>query len=385
MTGKASQGARLRALLGLVVLVVCILRCGASDPFGTQQQNAQRTPSKPSTQLRLDGGLTTQDGPQWFQHQRSLLFKAFDVQATAAHHAATELTRKAAGETIPLFGDHNEWNDLKQGPKNPIQRASIVQGTELNPTEQSLDSGLPNSGVAGTVSDRVQTQDDRPLEQTISHITLSDRHGNPAQVGAEDLQSQREAGAVQRAQDTIARIDEGMQQGRVDALSVQDKQILEIGIGQRAGASKFHGAEPVDRKVEASVDREQRGQLQDTDPLPAGGDQPHELDSSTPGLQHASLAGGDARPLTQRAVNQAAGLQQSALVRDESATAGSGSAHHLQAPFSAQDTTPRDVLTQTPPEVWLYSLLAADYEGESLLPHFLQHYERLGTGRETGL
>eukprot|EP00887_Chlorella_sp_A99_P001392 scaffold8.g1392.t1 len=53
----------------------------------------------------------------------------------------------------------------------------------------------------------------------------------------------------------------------------------------------------------------------------------------------------------------------------------------------AQSTLPRDLLGPHRPEaragagwgaVWLYSALAVDYDGYTLLPHFLEHYARLG-------
>lgn len=46
--------------------------------------------------------------------------------------------------------------------------------------------------------------------------------------------------------------------------------------------------------------------------------------------------------------------------------------------WTPDDPLPRDILNTKPAEVWLYSLLAADYGGTQILPHFLEHYSRLG-------
>jgi hypothetical protein len=50
--------------------------------------------------------------------------------------------------------------------------------------------------------------------------------------------------------------------------------------------------------------------------------------------------------------------------------------------WTPDDPLPRDVLNKRPAEVWLYSLLAADFGGVELLPHFLEHYARLGVKTE---
>jgi hypothetical protein len=54
---------------------------------------------------------------------------------------------------------------------------------------------------------------------------------------------------------------------------------------------------------------------------------------------------------------------------------------HRMLIWNPDDTLPRDVLAGRP-EVWLYCLLAADYGGPSLLPHFLEHYSRLGIHKD---
>ncbi|GAB4820616.1 hypothetical protein N2152v2_007662 [Parachlorella kessleri] len=43
-----------------------------------------------------------------------------------------------------------------------------------------------------------------------------------------------------------------------------------------------------------------------------------------------------------------------------------------------QDTLPLDVLVGHRPQVWLYTLLRTDYDAPTLLPHFLDHYIKLG-------
>lgn len=46
--------------------------------------------------------------------------------------------------------------------------------------------------------------------------------------------------------------------------------------------------------------------------------------------------------------------------------------------WDPNDTLPRDVLRARSPEVWLYSLLSANFGGPDILQHFLEHYSRLG-------
>ena len=38
----------------------------------------------------------------------------------------------------------------------------------------------------------------------------------------------------------------------------------------------------------------------------------------------------------------------------------------------------RPFLVQPPSDIWVYSLVASDYDGYKLLPHFLAHYNDLG-------